>query len=45
MNIVLPIVLMAIVLGLFMPLRQRRTAYGIMGVWIALVIAWYYVKH
>ena len=45
MNIVLPIVLMAVVVGLFVPERHKGQAYWGMGAWIALIIAYYYMKH
>ncbi|MBC8104255.1 MAG: hypothetical protein H7Z41_16895 [Cytophagales bacterium] len=45
MNIVIPIVLMAVILGLFVPERfAHYTRWGI-AAWIAFVIAAYYWKH
>lgn len=44
MPIVLPIVLFAVAVGLFVPQRYQRAAYWWMAFWIALVIARYWFK-
>jgi hypothetical protein len=45
LNIVLPIVLMAVAVGLFVPKHLERHAYWGMGAWIVLVVAYYYLKN
>jgi hypothetical protein len=45
MNIVLPIVLMAVIVGLFVPTRYERQAYWGMGLWIVVVITIYWLKN
>lgn len=45
MNIVLPIVIMAVAVGLFVPKRFEREAAWGMGLWIVLVITSYYMKN
>ncbi len=44
MNIILPIIFFAAVMGLFVK-RMTSTHWGIMALWICLNIAYFYVKH
>lgn len=44
MNIILPIVFFAAYLGLFVK-RMTSTHWGILMFWIAVNIAYFYIKH
>ncbi len=44
MNIVLPIIFVAVGMGLWVR-RMTPTHWGALALWIALVIAYTYVKH
>jgi hypothetical protein len=44
-TIVLPIVLVAVIVGLFVPERYKVQAYWGMGAWITFIIAHYYWKN
>ncbi|MES2464732.1 MAG: hypothetical protein V4671_29565 [Armatimonadota bacterium] len=45
MNIVLPIVFMAVFLGLFVPKRYERHMFWGMAFWIIIVLTTYYLKN
>lgn len=45
MTIVLPIVLMAVIVGLFVPERYKVQAYWGMAAWVVLIIAYFYMKN
>lgn len=45
MNIVLPIVFFAVAVGLWVPDRYQRQAHWCMAVWIALIIAKWWMQN
>ncbi len=45
MNIVLPIVFMAVFLGLFVPKRYERLMFWGIALWIIIVLTTYYLKN
>ena len=44
MNLVLPIVFGAVIVGLFAPKITRNTVWG-MALWITCVVLWYYIRN
>lgn len=44
MNLVLPILFGAVVVGLFSAKITRKTVWG-MAIWITFVVLWYYIRN